>query len=214
MAYRERDRIERRRWDQEQEAEQKLAEERRLAPIRKAEAELQETARKLRAAERGTALNGKEDPTFVRSLLSDPMKTIRLENLEEANEYNLRSAHAFMAANPEYHQSQANADLIANWCMRNDVVVFDAETLGNIVGYLDGLALIEHRSEPQPEPVIEQAPAPAPVQQNEAEGVDDSGRLKLYSKAEIDRMSADEYKRYFRIPTKAYLEYEEKGAQW
>ncbi len=210
---RERDRIERQTWERQHAAEEQAKGEARLAPIRKAGEELSKVAGKVLQAERKTAVEGKEDPAFVRSLLSEPMRTIRLESLEAANEFNLRSAHAFMAANPEYHQSQANAELIANWCTRNDVVVFDAETLGNIVGYLDGLGLMEHRPEQQPEPLIEQKPAPAPTQ-NEAEGVDDSGRLKLYSKAEIDRMSADEYRRYFRIPTKAFLEYEEKGARW
>jgi hypothetical protein len=209
----ERDRQERKRFMDEYAAEEQAKEERRLAPVRAAEAELTTTHRQLLKIEREAALHGKEDPLFARGLLSEPMKTIRLNTLEEANEHNLRTAREFMERTPSFYQSQYNAELITDFAVRNDLLVLDAQTYGNVYRHLDGLGLMEHEpaSEPQPEPLIEQ---PEPVQQMETEGVDDSGRVRLYSKAEIARMSADEYRRFMRIPTKAYAEYQEAGSRW
>ena len=208
---RERDRRDRKAFMDDNAAEERRKEEARLAPVRAAEAELTTTHRQLLKIEREAALHGKEDPLFARGLLSEPMKTIRLNTLEEANEHNLRTAREFMERTPSFYQSQYNAELITDFAVRNDLLVLDAETYSNIYRHLLALDLLEHESSPQPEPLIEQ---PEPVQQMETEGVDDSGRVKLYSKAEIDRMSADEYRRFMRIPTKAYLEYETAGTRW
>jgi hypothetical protein len=201
------DKAERNKFIQEQEQE-------RLAPIRAAEAELTRTAGQLRKVEKERALNGTDDPAFVRSLLSEPMKTIRLASAEEANEHNLRAGEAFMASNPDYYASPTNARLLTGYCLRNDVFVCDAETYGNVYRHLDSLGLMEHQPAPQPEPVtiIEQEPVPAKAA--ELMGFDDNGRPKAYTAAEVERMSADAYRRYFRIPTKEYVAYQESQTRW
>jgi hypothetical protein len=206
---RERDRQDRNAFMREYAAEEQAKEEARLAPIKAADAELSKTAGKLRAAERDAALNGRDD--LALSLLSEPMKTIKLHTEDEVAAQNEHAAHAFMRETPDYYRSDANANAITGYCTSHGIIIADAATYANVYRRLDSLGLMEHAPAHQPEPVIEQQPAPV---QTEFEGVDDSGRLKLYSKAEVDRLSADEYKRYFRLPTKAYVEYRENEARW
>jgi hypothetical protein len=194
-------------------AEEQAKEEARLAPIKAADAELSKTAGKLRAAERDAALNGTGDFETALSLLSDAMKAITPERpigVEQAAAFNEREAVCFSENTPEYYACPDNADLMSSFCSRHGIGVADAETWGNVFRHLDGLGLMKHRPALQSE-AIEQQPAPV---QTEFEGVDDSGRVKLYSKAEVDRMSADEYKRYFRLPTKQFVEYQDAGMRW
>jgi hypothetical protein len=211
-ARKERDRIERRQWEQQYAAEEQAKEDKRLAPIRKAEAVLIKTHGQLLKAEREAALNGKEDPAFVRSLLSEPMKTVRLDTIEQADEFNRLEALKFVERTPDYHQSPYNASLLADWCRRNDLMVCDAATWAAIFRHLDGLGLMEHEApQPEPETVIEQESVP--VQQAEFAGVDPiSGQSRIYTRYEVESMSSETYRRSFRIPSKWQHEYEEQQA--
>jgi hypothetical protein len=209
---RERDRVERRKFEQQYAAEEQAAEEARLVPVRQAEAELSKTAGKLLKAEKETALYGTEDKEYVTSLLSPAMRTIRLGSIEEANEFNHQEALKFVERTPDFYQSPNNAALLANWCHRNDVLVCDAASWLSIYRHLDSLGLMEHRPAPQPELVIEQQPASvarASRQPEEFVGIDLlTGQSRLYTRYEVEQMSSETYKRAFRIPSKWQAEWE------
>jgi hypothetical protein len=214
---RERDRQDYNTFIRQHAAEEQAREDARLVPIRKAEAELSKTAGKLRAAERKAALNGTNDFETALTLLSDAMKAITPErpiSMEQAAAFNEREAVRFAENTPEYYACPDNADLMSSFCSRHGIGVADAETWGNVFRHLDGLGLMQHRPAPQSEPVIDQQPEPTPARAKELMGVDESGRPKAYTPAEVDRMSADEYKRFFRLPTKQFVEYQDAGMRW
>lgn len=190
-------------------------EEARMAPIKKAEAELSRTAGKVLKAEREAVLNGKDDQAV--SLLSEAMKAITPERpmtLDEARQFNEREAIAFAESTPEFFRCEENAELITSYCARNQINVADAATYRNIFHRLDSLGLMQHAPVSHPEAVIEEQPVAAPAKAEAFEGVDESGRPKTYTAVEVDRMSADEYRRAFRLPTKQFIEYQEAGIRW
>jgi len=213
MVSRERDRIERQRFEQQQKEIAEREEAQRLAPIRSAEAELAKTAGKLLKLEREAVANGKDEKAS--SLLSPAMLAITPErpiSLEQAKRFNEEQARLFAESTPEFYPCQENAEAITGYCNRNGIQVADAATYRNIFERLNSFGLMQPAPAPTQEPEIVEQPAPA--QQTEFEGVDESGRPKSYTRAEVERMSANEYKRFFRLPTKQVVEYRENGIRW
>jgi hypothetical protein len=194
-------------------AEEKAKEDARLAPIREAETALTRTAGKLLEAERETVLNGKDDQAL--SLLSEPMRTIKLGSLEEVSEHNTRAANEFMRQHPDYYQSPTNAETITEYATRNGIVIFDAFTLAGIARRLQDLGLLEEPPAVQPEPVIEQEPKRTPIQPQMIVGRDIvTGAPKEWHPSELDRLSADDYRKALDLPTKQVIEYREGGIRW
>ena len=98
-AIRERDRLERRAWDQEQEE----AEERRLAPVRAMEEQLRQTHGKVLTIERDAVAHGQDNQAA--SLLSDAMKAITPErgiSEEQACAFNETEALRFAESTPSF----------------------------------------------------------------------------------------------------------------
>lgn len=210
---RERDRQELRKFSEQYEAEEKAAKEERERPLKTAEAQLQKTASELLATERRIVLNGRDDE--IQSLVSEPMKTAKWLGEEETIRANDKAIREFIAATPTYYECPENGEAIVGYMARNGIRLIDLPTLTAIYHRLDSLGFLKHApapKQPEPEPIIEQPAQPEPVTDGFA-GIDPrTGETRIYTRREVEAMTADEYKRAFRLPSKWQIEYEETGA--
>lgn len=163
---------------------------------------------------------------LIRSQIGDPEALRnRITRLEESNMRYMvqQEALAFMRSTPSYYACEENKETLCAWIIKNNLDPIKEnfqlafETLGP-----GGAGVLTQRPEPQSEPVapvapvvethpVETAPiveAPAPQKKPGAFGLtrnnsSDQGPAPApqgFSKEDIDRMSADEYKQKILIP--------------
>lgn len=212
MARRERDIRDRQVFEREFAEAERLKEEARTAPIRKAGDELSKVAGKLLTKEREAALHGIDE--MAASLLSDEMRAITPERsitMEQAAAFNEREAIRFAETTPEFYPCSENAELITGYCTRNQIQVCDAQSYRNIFNRLNDLGLMMQRPAPEPEPEAVEQPAATSMQPEEFAGIDPlTGQPRVYTRYEVETMDSATYRRAFRIPSKWQAEYESK----
>jgi hypothetical protein len=191
-------------------AEERAAEERRLAPIREAEAELRKTHGQLLKAERDSILTSPDPDVFI-----DPRFPVgKSIPMDQAADMARIAGENFVATHPEYFICSENTEAFVRYFQVNRLQILTLEMYEAAYQRLNSLGVLKQRPAREPEPETVEQPAPAPVQPEELIGVDESGREKAYTRAEVDRMSAEEYKRFFRLPTKQVIEYRDAGMRW
>jgi hypothetical protein len=198
-------------------AEERRKEYERLSQVRVAEAALTKTHRQLLTAERESALNGTGDYETAASLLSEAMKAVtpeRAVTYEQARTFNETEAIRFAESTSDYYACPENADIITGYCARNGINVADAQTYRNVFRHLDRLGLMQHQAQSQPEPEVEQQPTPAQQPQMVMGRDLVTGAPREWHMRELDRLSADAYRRALDLPTKQFVEYQERQPRW
>lgn len=209
---RERDRIEINAFKEQYEAEQRAKREEAERPIREAEAKLKETANALALAIRERIATGRDDEFQIDPATFKPIKGT-------AQEFNQAEAAKFLAANPDYYPSQENFQALTEYINRNapNIILVSALQLEWAFKRLREYGLLRERPVPLAEPEkvrlyfgegVEQRrhePEPSsPHEQDSEQGWDlESGLPRTYSRKEISAMSADQYRRIFRLYTPA-----------
>lgn len=216
---RERDRLALREWREECAREEAAERERQERPVKEAEAALRKTQRELLKVERDRLL-GKTDDPFIKAKIGDKPVTDPLAwegidplNREElpagyATAYNGESLRLYLRDHPEHKDLLANKeflDMIGNYFDRNKIRITNIWDIKRVVERFIAAGLAPEPPAPAPPP----PPQPAPIRFTEPEqpsepefqtGWDlDTGTRRSYSRYEIDRMSADEYVRTFRV---------------
>jgi hypothetical protein len=190
----ERERLSRRRFDEEEAAIEAAEREERERPIREAEAKLVATHRKLAALE-VERLTGKiKDPErFV-----DPSVASVQMTATRAHEFNMIEIVKYRTEHPEVFWSPELVNLIGEYLDRNHLKVVTATMIDNVVSRLGSVGMLPER--PEPEPIEEQEPEPEQPKERERHvGIDlSTGEEREFSDFEINRMSADDFRKIFR----------------
>jgi hypothetical protein len=123
----------------------------------------------------------------------------------EATEFNKEEAALFVQRNPGYVMNRQNLQIIGEYLERNGIdKVVSAITLEKAVKRLDSYGLLERRAPtPTPQPparevnlAIEQTPTTGPRIHT---GIDRNGRPREYTDAEVERLTADEFRGVFQL---------------
>jgi len=170
----------------------------RLKPLRDAEKVFQETTTKLARAERDRVIaaieNGEPDPGFRPDEAYD---AFTLPN-NEVSAWVEAQAASFVQENSDFFRSSVNQARMMDYLAANGVTLPSVESFKRAWKRLDSFGLLERAvEEPEPTPLI--APQ-APPQQEKLMGLDlSTGRMREYTPWEVDRLTADEYKRIFKV---------------
>jgi hypothetical protein len=173
-------------------------------PVREAEVQLIENHRKLHELGKKAVVDGRPDPGWVMPLAAVGLKM----SLEKAQEFNAKEAELFVARHPEWHKTPENFRVIRDYLANQKVGIVTADCWEQAFERLTAFNLLEER--PQP------APKPAPAKKSEAlepgqppfevfddgdltPGWDQNGQPRNYTQREVHHMSADEYKRAFKL---------------
>ncbi|HEY1804951.1 MAG TPA: hypothetical protein VGG45_10775 [Terracidiphilus sp.] len=169
--------------------------ERVEAPIREMQSKLRESSSALAREVTNKILHSKDDEIYISASLIGAHKSV-----EATKKFNGESFQTFVARAPWFYNSQANRDALIEYFVRNDVFIVDAEMFERAARRLTEFYLFPDER-PEPEPIPEQEPeAVKPTEPEIFEGFDpETGNTRMYTKREVDRMSADEYRRVFRI---------------
>lgn len=123
---------------------------------------------------------------------------------QQADAFNRASAAQFIREHPDYLPSEGNLKIIEGYLQRNGMdALVSARQLHLVYERLDAYRVLERRPEPTPAPVvnlsIERPPEP-PKRPEPQIGFDlKTGQEREFSAFEVSRMSADEYKKTFRL---------------
>lgn len=206
---RERDRIEMRKAQQEEQEAERKREEAKMQPVRQAETELNKTAVALREVEKAAVLAGKADPAgfeLPESLCGKKM------SLDAAIAFNRDEARKFVISNPAYYPSPANFKTITDYLAQHQIQIANEETFYRAYERLKFLGLLVERpdeaqpgAEPQPETIVEQIDPEAERQQRYERYmtdivVTDPRTGEGLTEYQLDRVPADEYARLMRVP--------------
>lgn len=210
----ERQRMERRAWAEQVEAERRAADAPRLEAERKQQeriAELQReqqnTLRQLHAIERERVANGKDDQFTV-----DPATTVGTGvPLSQLDAWNETQAKQFVAETPGYYPCKENVSAIVEYIERNapGLKLLSAAQFAAAYKRLSAYGLLKERPAPAPEPApapkrvnLTVSEAPKPATPKTYTGRDPlTGRDKEFTEREVDRMGSEEYRRTFPVET-------------
>lgn len=198
----ERQRLERKQFLEELEAEQRAEQEKKNRPIREAEAQINDTARKLHETVKERILTQRDNEAYL-----DPaVANLRLPR-QEAENFVKEQARKFLEENPEYYGCPENFKAITEYLIRQGHLLASAAMLKAAWLRLRQFHLIEERPEPEPEPVVQPQPEQPQQTAQMYAGVDlDTGEPRLYTQREVDLMPAEEYKRKLRLSVRAGLD--------
>jgi len=199
---RERDRIEIRQFMETEQAEEKRREEERMRPMREAQAKFDSTLRELNAVQKENILKVKDDQFQLDPTTLVPIKTA------DYPKWQRDQAAIFRERHPDYWPSPGNEQVLVQYINLNGgpgLRLVSALQLSRAFIRLREFGLLQERpEEPAPEPQTEpergSAPSPETPGPELAEGVDPStGLPRKFTTREIDKMTADEYRRVFQL---------------
>jgi len=201
----ERDRLAYEQWKRQDEEEQQR-------PIKQATAQLERTAGELMRVQRSNLIDIRDPDFFV----SPDLEGAKME-LSAAQHFNGVEGDAYLRGNPDYYPSQKNAELLLGYMERNGCTIIDRHMWKVAVDKFRAVGLLEERPEPETvaEPVQVEPdldfPSRLPLSyqnpsgwKRESDGTQEgydlsTGEPRAYTAFEIERMTADEYKRVFRL---------------
>jgi hypothetical protein len=197
---RERDRLSLRKFREEYQAEEAAKQMERERPLREAEAQLNETSRELALAMRERLIQGR-DPDLLQDASDGNVTDL------EAIVSGERETEIFLATEPWFYPCEENSKIIMAYIERNRRTrSITAELLSNVATRMRECGLLKERpEEPTPAQVFEAEVIEQPASKREPKpevnvGWDPlTGKPKTISKYQMDRMSADEFKRFMRI---------------
>jgi hypothetical protein len=192
----DRDRRSLRAFLEEESERERLEREERDRPIREATEKLRATHRKLALIER-ERLTTIPDPERWLDPAVGP--NVRMTE-QQAADFNRDHAKAYRESHPEIYWSDALLDLLSRYFQKEHLKLITAEMLERLVERLAAVGLLPERPiEPEPDPVIEEEPV-AVAQPERHVGIDPlTGEQREYTEREVARMTAEEFRRAFRI---------------
>jgi hypothetical protein len=110
--------------------------------------------------------------------------------------FNKEQARNFAANNPDYHRCDENFRKLTEYMARNGIAIANEAMFKAAWERLRSFGAIQDR--PEPQPPTEEIPDSESVQVDDGseEGIDpQTGERRRFSKWEISRMSADQYRR-------------------
>lgn len=181
-------------------AEEQRRREAAERPVKEAEAQLTATHRKLHSLEKSEILAGRKDPGWKLPSSADGLSM----SLDEAKEFNRKSVELFYSQHPEYYPTPKNFQVIRDYLVAQEVGISTADCWAKAFERLTAFGLLEERPLPAPESVPtetleEVEPAQEPVDGLTAGWDVKTGQERSYTATEIHQMSADEYKRAFKL---------------
>lgn len=198
----ERQRLERRAWAEELEAEERE----RMRPIREAETQLQETHRQIRAEQRKRLT----DPAIedVDVYIAPEVAGASMPK-SHADEHNIIEFQKFHKQHPDFYPTTRNVGLLHDYHVRNHAEIYTADMLGSVFQRMKEAGIdFDEPPAPEPKPMdyasrkpveLRIAP-PAKPQPIVYEGFDlETGEPRTYTEREINRMSSDQMKRALRL---------------
>jgi hypothetical protein len=208
---RERDRQAIRQFMDEERAEEQRLEQERMKPIRDAEQQYNETARKLHAVQRENLLTQKDEEFRL-----DP-ETTKPIPVAQYPAWQREQGSAFKAANPDYFACPENEAAMASYIDRNLIgdrnhgtKLVSAKQLTEAFHRLRAFGLLRERPEPEPAPEPIQEPEAAPSQPPEPAGYQgwdlETGESRIYSDYEVNKMDAETYRRTFRLGSPKFVD--------
>jgi hypothetical protein len=189
---------------EEERAEEQRKLEEAERPIKAAEAQLNETHRKLHSLEKDEILAGRPDPGWVL-----PPAAVGLNmSLDQALEFNRKTAEQFVAEHPEYYPTRKNEASLKDYLTAHKIGIATVHCWEQAFERLTAFGLLEARPQPalQPAPP-EKSEVVEPEQQpyetfddgGLSPGWDENGQPRNYTQREIHHMSSDQYKRAFKL---------------
>jgi hypothetical protein len=185
-------------------AEIAAIEEEELRPLREIEAKFQKSLNELAQAEKTGILHLK-DKGFEMSPELRSIKT--MPSIEAARQFTEEGAYLFLASNKDdYYPCPENFQTIVAFLERNGIDKYcDAATFDKAFQRLRSYGLLKDHPAPEPPPPVPkpEPPKPAsatkPSEPESYQGWDENGNVKIYNDFKLNRMSADEYRRRFRL---------------
>jgi hypothetical protein len=182
----------------EVEAQERAERERIERPIREAEARLKETHRKLHAVAVERLLGKVKDPDRVpvdAELIGAKMSRT------DADKFNVAEFRKFRESHPEVYLNPELLENMGAYWDANGLQIISANMLSALIDRYRHAGLLPDAPAPDPEPL----PAPEPEAAKPAGpvvhiGVDwQTGREREFTRREVDRMSADEFRKFFPV---------------
>lgn len=143
-------------------------------------------------------------------LASQELRSIRsMPSIEDAIQFTRGEAEAFVNEHEWYYPCPENQAQICEYLERQGIDKFcDRSTFSRAAYRLQELGLLKPKPAPAPPP--EPEPEPVQVQVEPAEpkthqGWDDDGNVKQYNDFQVAQMSADEYRRRFRLVKEQFI---------
>ena len=184
-------------------------------PVKQAKARLERTAGELLQMQRKALLDIVDKDFYVNEALRNARMTI-----QDAQAFNKTEAEAFAKENPDYYPSRKNFELLSGYMAKNGIDICSRDMWKAAYEKFKSAGLLETPqpesipeaiAEPQEEPELPRLPA-GWVQpsgwQREPDiaqiGIDlNTGEERSFSPFEIERMTAEQYKRTFRLSVPA-----------
>jgi len=169
-------------------------------------AEFQEKTRKIALLERDQVAKGYDDQFDLMRI--DPTCANVSMSAAQADAFNAEQYRLFHAETPDWYASRSNIDTMQEYLSRNGCSsIVSKVMLAAAFRRLDTYGLLDHRPVPEAArqtaapPNVDVRPAPVqPKRRESEEGYDlRTGERRMFTPYEIDRMSADEYRRVFRV---------------
>ncbi len=204
---RERDRIELRRFREEEERKSREAIEREAAQLSRTHAQLHEMNRK-------TFLQTKDEELYV----SPELIGARME-LSSAVAHNKAEVAKFIASTPDYYPCSSNSELMMQYMTVNNCEIINAPMWKCCYEKALALGLLKTGPDPEPvqlvqqeqeqEPELEFIPASTPrpvahkvLPQGSMYGRDlQSGEIRVFTDFELEKLSASDYRRVLQLPS-------------
>jgi len=175
------------------EEEELAAKEAREAPLRRAQSEFERNTKELAQLQRKNLTTGKDPNVYI-----SPETRGKAISASEAERIAIASSESFISAHPEYYVCPENGEIITDYFRRNECFILTAPMIEAAYVKLRDAGLIVERPAPS-EPVVVEAEQPAP-QRTKLIGIDQSnGEEREFSDWEVNNMSADEYRRTFKL---------------
>lgn len=168
--------------------------------------QVQTTANKIAQLQRDQIGKGVDDEWNLRRI--DPECCEITMTVAQADSYNREQYRLFTASTPNWYPTSENIETMQGYLSRNGCSsIVSEKMLTAAFRRLDAYGLLDHRPAPEPArqpkvtPSVDVRPAPAqPKRRESEEGYDlRTGERRMFTPYEIDRMSADEYRRVFRV---------------
>ena len=187
----------------QQEAEAaRQAEIERQRPLKEAEANLIASHRQLFEFQKAEISAGRPDPEWELPESARGIKFAGADKTEQAKDFIRAQSLLFIEKNSQYLAISQNFEKIVGYLTTNGVIVPNAETFQRAYERLRFFGLLEERPNPTPAPeVVPQEPteAPKPTETDAVDGWDRDGLPRKFTQNEIFRMSADAYRKAFRV---------------
>lgn len=186
---------------------QERADARKRAALAAAEQTFKETVNQINRVIQERIAKLKDDEIYI----SSELRGAKMPSAEAAK-FNRGQAAKFISECPEYvpYRSDETLQAIGDYFTRNGVAIADSRMIKAAFHRLKDYGLIQRNPVVEPDIEPEETPEPVSVEPSNPatpqtfEGWDTlTGRPRSYTPREVDLMTADEYRRAFRITREA-----------